>query len=199
MSVKAVAADLGVAHNSIGVRLKREGTTLERELAKDFLFSISRPMLPGENWQSYLRNLFSQALQECETHPGLARAVTPWIGTDPTLCSEFTERVLYLLGSTGLSAEACEANHDVVLTALSGMLAVRFPDTGDDPSRWAKSVSENLARTDPRRLPLLHRSREALAAIATQKTSARKKPVPQPSFAIRMADLLIHSFEADGS
>ena len=144
ITVKAVAADLGVAHNSISSRFKREGTTLERELAKEFLFSISRPMLPGEDWRSYLRNLFGDALREGETNPGLARAVALWIGHDPILCGEFTERVLHLLGSAGLSAAASEETHDVALAALCGMLAVRFPEFGGNPDKWAETVSNKL-------------------------------------------------------
>ena len=196
VTVKAVAAALGVAHNSINSRFKRDGTTLERELAKEFLFSISRPMLPGEDWRSYLRNLFSDALRECETNPGLARAVTLWIGHDPTLCGEFTERVLHLLGSAGLSAQTAADTHDLVLAAVCGMLAVRFPDFGGNPDTWAKAVSQTMSAVDPRRLPLMHRSRDALAVAAGEKAAAGQHPNPRHPFAIEMADLIIRCVEA---
>ena len=55
LTVQAVATNLGVAPNSISSRLRRDGTTLELELAKEFLLGLLRPMLPGEDWRSYLR------------------------------------------------------------------------------------------------------------------------------------------------
>lgn len=198
LTVKAVAADLGVAHNSISGRLRREGTTLERELAKDFLFNISRAMLPGEDWRSHLLDLFNDALHECEAHPGLARAVIPWLGQSPLLCSDFTERVLHLLGAAGLSPEAAEATYEVVIAALCGMLAVRLPDFGGDPVRWADAIADGVERVHPRRLPLMHRSREGIAAIARDKARIgdSSKPDGSLSFAQGMAGLVVCRIEA---
>ena len=198
VTVKAVAAELGVAHNSISGRLRRERTTLERELARDFLFNISRTMLPGEDWRSHLRDLFDDAVRECEAHPGLARAVTPWLGQSPHLCRDFTERVLHLLGSAGLPVEAAAASHDIVLGALCGMLAVRFPDFGADPDKWADAVSQEMENVHPRRLPLMYRSREGLAAIAREKarpTNSNKTDAP-PRLAQEMVELVVCRIQA---
>ena len=198
VTVKAVAADLGVAHNSISGRLRREGTTLERELARDFLFNISRGMLPGEDWRPYLGDLFEDALRECEAHPGLARAVTPWLGQTPLLCSDFTERVLHLLAMAGLSVEAAEATYDVVIGALCGMLAVRSPDFGGDPDKWAKAIADGVERVHPRRLPLMHRSRKGLAAIARDKAriASSNKADCRSGFAQEMTALVVLRIQA---
>ncbi len=196
LTVQAVAANLGVAHNSIGSRLRRGRTTLELELAKEFLLNISRPMLPGEEWRSYLRSLFQTAVHEGETHPGLARTAALWIAHDPNLCRDFTERVLHLLGSAGLSDEACVVNHDIVLAALCGMLVIRFPDVGGNPDTWAEAIAQNMTGIDARRLPLMHRNREALAALARQKVSAREKPDSEDGFALATAALVIGCIDA---
>lgn len=172
VSVKAVAADLGVAHNSIGARLKREGTTLERELAKDLLSRISRPMRPSEDWRSRLGSLFEDAADECRTHPGLAQVVIAWLGQGQYLCADFTEQTLYLLAVAGLSTPDAEASLDMVAAALCGGLAVQFPNFGLlSPAEWAKSAALAMEKLPAHRYPLTHSSRLSLSAVATEKMS----------------------------
>lgn len=192
LTIKAVAAVLGVAHNAVGSRLKREGTTLELALARDFLFRISRRLRPREDWKAYLEGLFADALAECESHPGLARVVALWLAQDPTLCPEFTDGVLYALEMAGLPPSAAADKFDVVLASLCGMLVVRFPDFGSDPAAWAKRVSHNLAAIDPRRHASLSPGAEQLSAAA----SAKAKPTVQSkAFANAAANLVVCSVE----
>ncbi len=146
VSVKAVAADLGVAHNSISGRLRRERTTLERELAKELLAKISRPMLPHEDWRSRLHDLFQDASDECRAHPGLAQAVIGWLGQSPRLSVDFTEQMLHLLAVAGLSPPVAETTLDVLVAALCGGLAVQCPIFGGDAAAWAESVAKEMER-----------------------------------------------------
>ena len=197
LSIKAVAAELGVAHNSISSRLRRDKTTLDLELAKDFLAAISRPMLPREDWRVHLREMFVDALRECDAHPGLARVVTPWLAQSPMLSPDFTERVFHVLASAGLRDEAGAEHLDLVLAPLCGMLSVRFPDFGKHPKAWAEAIAGTLQGVQERQHPLLYRAREKLALAAKQKAAGRK-PSPtgksQPA-ALLAAGVAIRSIE----
>lgn len=192
LTTKAVAAVLGVAHNSIGSHLRRERTTLEEALTKDVLSRIARPMGPQERWQSYLEALFVDTLEHCNSHPGLARCVTLLMAQDPTQCPVFTEGVLQALGSAGLTPSHAADQLDVVLATLCGMLAVRFPDFGGDPTTWAERVAQNLAGIEARRYPHLHPGAKTLEAMALDKVKRSARP---PPFAITCSRLVIRHVE----
>lgn len=172
ISVKAVAAELGVAHNSVSARLRRDGTTLERELTKDLLNRISRPMRPGEDWRFRLGDLFSDAMAECLAHPGLGQVAISWLGQSSRLSVDFTEQTLHLLALAGLSPQAAESSVDVLAAALCGGLAVQFPNFGaQDPREWARAVALEMKKVPAHRFPLTSRSQASLSAIAASKAS----------------------------
>jgi len=193
VSIKAVAADLGVAHNSISGRLRRERTTLERELAKELLAKISRPMLPHEDWRSRLHDLFQDASDECRAHPGLAQAVIGWLGQSPRLSVDFTEQMLHLLAFAELSPPVAETTLDVLVAALCGGLAVQCPIFGGDAAAWAESVAKEMERVPANRYPLTYRSRAGLSLMASKKasTAVLEEAAPRASGLHDMAQVVI--------
>ncbi len=194
LNVKLVAEELGVAYGSIGEKLRRTDTTLERELAKHFMASLLGPHAPGDKWRERLQGLFQTALARAAAEPASVRLATPFITEAPILAPEFADRLLYILRDAGLSADDCAAAFDIVLAGLCGTLIVSCPDYHGEPSVWSEGLKKTLEDTQKDPWSSLHYARSQLALRASAKAaSAGGQPSAEmTALAITMAALVIN-------
>jgi len=133
-----------------------------------------------DDWESWVRALFTRYRDSLRKHPNIAPLLGAQIVSNTGVDMELVERILAALESAGFGGERLVDAYNTVVAGLLGYVTLELaPGPAEDASEWANAFEAEIRSVDASRFPRLSRNLDALAnrAFIVRWQGGAEKPM----------------------
>ncbi|MCV9937205.1 TetR/AcrR family transcriptional regulator C-terminal domain-containing protein [Boseaceae bacterium BT-24-1] len=133
-----------------------------------------------DDWESWVRALFTRYRDSLRKHPNIAPLLGAQIVSNTGVDMELVERILAALESAGFGGERLVDAYNTVVAGLLGYVTLELaPGPAEDASEWASAFEAEIRGVDASRFPRLSRNLDALAnrAFIVRWQGGAEKPM----------------------
>src|SRR5258708_852573 len=163
-SLRQLARHLGVFPTALYWHLPGGKNELLGDVAATAFHNVTRPFKEGDDWSSWLRELFRRYRNSLHRHPNIAPLLGAQLVSNSGVNPKLVEQILAVLDSAGFSGRRLIDAYNAVVAAMLGFVTLELaPMPAEDPTNWAERFEKSIRSLDPAQFPHLAKHMDLMA------------------------------------
>src|SRR5882757_8534491 len=179
-SLRQLARHLGVFPTALYWHLPGGRNELLGDVAATAFHNVARPFKLGDDWASWLRELFRRYRHSLHRHPNIAPLLGAQLVSNSGVNPDLVEQILTVLESAGFSGPRLIDAYNAVVAAMLGFVTLELaPVPDEDPTDWAVKFEDSIRSLDPGHFPHLTKYMNLMAnrAFIVRWESGSRNPM----------------------
>jgi AcrR family transcriptional regulator len=179
-SLRQLARHLGVFPAALYWHLPGGRNELLGDVAATAFHNVARPFKEGDDWTSWLRELFRRYRNSLHRHPNIAPLLGAQLVSNSGVNPKLVEQILAVLESAGFGGPRLIDAYNAVVAAMVGFVTLELaPMPSEDPTNWASKFETSIRSLDPGQFPHLTKYMDLMAnrAFIVRWESGHQNPL----------------------